>query len=252
MLSEFDKILLDVSGTLYSNKKKPLNGSKEFLKKFHQKIIIFSNIGSKTGGELKKDLSNIFDLPIPDVITSLDLLLKFLEEKSYNTIFHYGQESVANKISPFVKNIVTDIPKEDIDAIVFTSLVDTQWIQRTDSALNLIMKTNADILLGNPDRISPEPPFNFTVTLILDSLLKLSNILENKRIAKEFGKPHLTREMIKVKKDEKLVVIGDNPWTDIALGNNLECKSILISSKSDLIQDAPSPSLSIKSLEEIL
>ena len=58
--------------------------------------------------------------------------------------------------------------------------------------------------------------------------------------------------MIKVKKDEKLVVIGDNPWTDIALGNNLECKSILISSKSDLIQDAPSPSLSIKSLEEIL
>ena len=114
------------------------------------------------------------------------------------------------------------------------------------------MKTNADILLGNPDRISPEPPFNFTVTLILDSLLNLSNILENKRIAKEFGKPHLTREMIKVKKDEKLVVIGDNPWTDIALGNNLECKSILISSKSDLIQDAPSPSLSIKSLEEIL
>ena len=47
-------------------------------------------------------------------------------------------------------------------------------------------------------------------------------------------------------------MIGDNPWTDIALGNNLECKSILISSKSDLIQDAPSPSLSIKSLEEIL
>tara|TARA_Y100000590_G_C15614534_1_gene975206 strand:+ start:369 stop:1127 length:759 start_codon:yes stop_codon:yes gene_type:complete len=252
MLSKFDKILLDVSGTLYSNKKIPLNGSKEFLKKFYQKIIIFSNIGSKTGIELKKELSDIFDVPIPDVVTSLDLLLKFLEEKSYNTIFHYGQESVVNKIGPLVKNVVTDIPEEDVDAIIFTSLTDNEWIKRTESALNLVMKTNADILLGNPDRISPEPPFNFTVTLILDSLLNLSDILENKRIAIEFGKPNLTREMVEVKKDEKLVVIGDNPWTDIALSKNLECESILISSKSDLIENAPLPTSSVKSLKEIL
>ena len=130
-----------------------------------------------------------------------------------------------------VKNVVTNVAEEDIDAIIFTSLVDKKWIQRTESALNLMMTTNADILLGNPDRISPEPPFNFTVTLILDSLLNLSDILENKRIAKEFGKPNLTREMIEVEKDEKLVVIGDNPWTDIALSKNLKCESILISSK---------------------
>jgi len=148
MLSKFDKILLDVSGTLYSNKKEPLNGSKEFLKNYYQKIIIFSNIGSKTGLELKEELFNIFNVPIPDVITSLDLLLKFLEKKSYKTIFHYGQENVANKIKPFVGNIVNDISEEDIDAIIFTSLVDSKWIKRTESALNLIIKTDADILLG--------------------------------------------------------------------------------------------------------
>ena len=62
MLSKFDKILLDVSGTLYSNKKEPLNGSKEFLKNYYQKIIIFSNIGSKTGLELKEELFNIFNV----------------------------------------------------------------------------------------------------------------------------------------------------------------------------------------------
>ena len=47
----------------------------------YQKIIIFSNIGSKTGLELKEELFNIFNVPIPNVITSLDLLLKFLEKK---------------------------------------------------------------------------------------------------------------------------------------------------------------------------
>ena len=252
MLFKFDKILLDVSGTLYSNKKEPLSGSKEFLKNYYQKIIIFSNIGSKTGLELKEELFNIFNVPIPNVITSLDLLLKFLEKKSYKTVFHYGQENVANKIKPFVENIVNDVSEEDIDAIIFTSLVGSGWIKRTESALNLIIKTDADILLGNPDRISSEPPFNFTVTLILDGLLNLSGVLQKKKLSKEFGKPNLSREMIKVKKDEKLIVIGDNPWTDIELSKNLKCQSVLISSKSDLVKNSPSPTFSVESLKEIL
>tara|TARA_B110000116_G_C16797427_1_gene567716 strand:+ start:2494 stop:3252 length:759 start_codon:yes stop_codon:yes gene_type:complete len=252
MLSKFDKILLDVSGTLYSNKKEPLNGSKEFLKKYYKKIIIFSNIGSKTGVELKEELFSIFNVPIPNVITSLDLLLKFLEKKSYKTIFHYGQENVANKIKPFVGNIVNDISEENIDAIIFTSLVGSDWIKRTESALNLIIKTDADILLGNPDRISPEPPFNFTVTLILDSLLNLSDVLQKKKLSKEFGKPNLSRKMIKVKKEDKLIVIGDNPWTDIEVSKNLKCQSVLISSKSYLVKNSPLHTFSVESLKEIL
>ena len=31
MLSHYDKILLDVSGTLYTNKREPIKGSKEFI-----------------------------------------------------------------------------------------------------------------------------------------------------------------------------------------------------------------------------
>ena len=58
--------------------------------------------------------------------------------------------------------------------------------------------------------------------------------------------------MIKVKKDEKLIVIGDNPWTDIELSKNLKCQSVLISSKSDLVKNSPSPTFSVESLKEIL
>jgi len=235
MLSSFDKILLDVSGTLYCNKKNPFLGAKEFLQNYYQKIIIFSNIGSKTGLELKKELHNIFDVPIPNVITSLDLLLKFLEEKSYKNVFHYGQQNVANKITPFVENIVNDY-EEEMDAIIFTSLAGDKWIKKTELALNLILESNADILLGNPDRISPEPPFHFTTTLILDGLLNLSNVLGNKKTAIEFGKPNLTKKILDIQKNQELVIIGDNPWTDIQQGINLNCDSILISSKSNFFK----------------
>ena len=58
--------------------------------------------------------------------------------------------------------------------------------------------------------------------------------------------------MIKVKKDEKVIVIGDNPSTDIELSKNLKCQSVLISSKSDLVKNSPPPTFSVESLKEIL
>ena len=42
MLSEYDKIILDVSGTLYDDDKTPFIGSK-ILIKYYKKILIFSN-----------------------------------------------------------------------------------------------------------------------------------------------------------------------------------------------------------------
>ena len=252
MIANYDKILLDVSGTLYCNQKKPIDGARDFLKKYSEKIIIFSNIGSKTGVELKEELNAIFNISIPQVVTSLDLLLKFIEQKSYNTIFHYGNEKVIEKIKPFVKKIAKDDHEKDIDAIIFTSLISNRWIESTEAALNIILKKDTDILLGNPDRISPEPPFHFTVTLILDSLLNLSKTLDNKKNVKEFGKPYLTKEMIYINKNEKLITIGDNPWTDIKQGNQFQCDSILLSSQSKTYKGNLSPTFIAKSLKELL
>tara|TARA_B100001250_G_scaffold413928_1_gene449812 strand:+ start:2534 stop:3289 length:756 start_codon:yes stop_codon:yes gene_type:complete len=251
MLSKFDKILLDVSGTLYSNKKVPLEGSKIFLENFYDKIIIFSNIGSKTGLELQKDLSAIFKVPIPKTITSLDILIHFLKKKSYKSVFHFGSKKVEKKIQPFIKKIVSNY-SDNIDAVIFTSLIDEGWIHKAEVALNIILKNDSDILLGNPDRISPEPPFHFTTTLILDGLLNLSNILGKRKAAIEFGKPDLTKKILDIKVDEKLVVIGDNPWTDIQQSINMNCDSILISSKSNLSRNQPTPTFIVSSLNKLL
>lgn len=252
MIANYDKILLDVSGTLYCSKKIPIKGANEFIKQYFEKIIIFSNIGSRTGSELKEDLATIFNTPIPRVVTSLDLLLQFIEKKSYSKVFHYGNKNVIKKIRPFVKKIVVDKYEENIDAIIFTSLINNQWIDNTEAALNIIIKTNADILLGNPDRISPEPPYNFTVTLILDSLLSLSKTIGNEKTIKEFGKPYLSNEMINMHNNKKLVIIGDNPWTDIKQGNKFQCDSILLSSQSKTYKGDIAPTFTVKSLKELL
>ena len=47
MLSHYDKILLDVSGTLYTNKREPIKGSKEFINQYFDKITIFQILVQK-------------------------------------------------------------------------------------------------------------------------------------------------------------------------------------------------------------
>jgi len=252
MLSRYDKILLDVSGTLYTNKCKPIKGSKEFIDQYFDKITIFSNIGSKTGLELEKELLNIFNTKIPKVLTSLDLLIEFLKTKSYSNIFHYGNADVANKVRPFVKNIVTDFSSKNIDAAIFTSLVEDKWIKTTDAALNTLLQTDADILLANPDRITPLKPYYFTVTLISDSLINLCNILGKDKGVKEFGKPNVNKESLGITNEDNLIVIGDNPLTDIQQAINLNCDSILISPTPLLNNNLPQSSHIYSSLNDLL
>ena len=251
MISDYDKILLDVSGTLYCKNKTPLEGSKDFIEKYYDKIIIFSNIGSKTGSELRDDLYSIYNIPIPKVSTSLDLLFDHLSIKNYNKVFHYGNDNVTEKISPFTKKIMYQYDK-DIDALIFTSLISENWIPSTDVALNIMMQNNVEIILANPDRISPNPPYNFTVSLIADGLLGLTNrIIDEKNII-EFGKPYLTKQALGINKNEKLVTIGDNPWTDVKQSKLFNCTSILISSETKKYSEDLSPTYVFKSLKHLL
>ena len=251
MISDYDKILLDVSGTLYCNDKTPLEGSKDFIDKYFDKIIIFSNIGSKTGSELRDDLFSIYDTSIPKVLTSLDLLLDYLSFKNFNKVFHYGNDNVSQKISPFTKKIIKKYEK-DVDALIFTSLISENWILSTDAALNILMQNNVEIILANPDRISPNPPYNFTVSLITDGLLGLANrIIEEKKII-EFGKPYLKKQVLGVSENEKLITIGDNPWTDVKQSKLFNCDSILISPENKKYSEDLSPTYVFKSLKHLL
>lgn len=251
MLSEYDKIILDVSGTLYDDDKTPFIGSKKFLIKYYKKILIFSNIGSKSGKELNMDLEKIFNIKIPKVRTSYDLMVDFLSQNNYKNIYHYGNQKVHKKLTKKFNNIYFEKENKKFDAVIFTSLISNNWISKTQDALNIIISNNPDVLLGNPDRISINPPYSFTVSLFHDAILEMSRKFNNKHNYFEFGKPHLTNEKLNIELNDKVVFIGDNPWTDIDQGKKLKHKTVLIKKNNHNI-NFNNPDFIVNSLNELL
>ena len=255
MFSLYSKIVLDVSQTLYDENQIPFDGAYEFLKKHKDKIIVVSNVGSLTGNELQKKLKNIFKLEISRVITSLDLVIEFLNKNKFDNIFHYGSKKTLDKLKSITNfNFIEDHLSDKIETIIFTSLCpDSNWIKLTQDSLNLMSRENVNIILGNPDRSSPNRPHNFTVSLMHDALLFSCKELGYKIKSTEIGKPNIDLVDMGIDTNQKTIVIGDNPKTDglLAVKNkfdylqvgNAEIQSESI--KNILVKN-------IKSLREIL
>lgn len=226
MLSSYSNIILDVSQTLYDSNNTPLEGSYDFLKKYNKKIIIISNIGSLTGNDLRIKLNNIFSIKLNKVITSLDLVIEYLNKKQLDNIFHYGSNKILEKLKKETNlNFIDDHLNNKIENLLFTSLCsDSSWIKLTQNALNLMTRENVNIILGNPDRSCPVKPHNFTVSLIHDALLSSCSQLGYETKSIEIGKPNIELDEIGVMLNEKTVVIGDNPRTDglLAVKNNFD------------------------------
>lgn len=247
----YDYIIIDGHGTLYNDQYHPCDGAIEFLKRYGSKTILFSNIGSKTGDELQKTIANYFQIFPARIHTSLDLLLDHLAISGYNKVFHFGDSTTCQKIKDLVGQVVTDeLFAEKLEALVFTSLPRENWIRRMQASLNYIASSNAEILLGNPDRISQITPHKITVAILLEGLINSLSILNVRKKITEFGKPRLVKSFFDIAPADRVVVIGDNPWTDVLLAEHLNCDSILVTS-NDMLEEAPRPTLHVKSLGEL-
>jgi ribonucleotide monophosphatase NagD (HAD superfamily) len=216
LLSQYSKIILDVSQTLYDDNRTPLEGSFDFLEKYQEKIVIISNIGSLTGNELRNKLNIIFNINITKVITSLDLVIDYLKKKKYDNIYHYGSNKVLGKLKRETNfNFIEDYSSSNIETLLFTSLcTDGSWINLTQNTLNLMARGDINIILGNPDRSCPVKPHNFTVSLIHDALLSSCIELGYSPTSIEIGKPNIKMEEMGISLNEKTVVVGDNSKTD--------------------------------------
>ena len=251
MNKSYDHIIIDGHGTLYDDKYTPCAGALKFMRKYYKKTILFSNIGSKTGYELEQTLKVKFSILPYKIITSLDLMLNHIEKNKYRSIFHFGNNKLNHEINRYVPKIIENYEKRiKPDAVLFTSLPQDSVILRMQAALNYILSCNAKILLANPDRITLNPPYKITVAILCDSIINsLSKIKRNIEIV-EFGKPYIGKDDLNIKSYSDVVVIGDNPWTDVALAKKMGCDSILITAK-DVSKSVPYPVYKIKSLVEL-
>lgn len=232
-IENYDHLIVDIFGTLFNEEYEELKGAYKFIEKNLEKVTLVSNIGSIKGEDLKKKLNLIGKLAPIKVITSLDLAIKYLESNySSSQIMHFGGKKAEHELSKLFN--IQNCYSKSSDVLIMTSLPSENFIKDTQQAMRFFLETDKEILLANPDRITPEPPFKIRVAMIFDMLRQQSKRLRKNIKFKEIGKPNLKRSDLKIKNRDKVLVIGDNPDTDISLANSLQCESVLVTSKDNI------------------
>lgn len=227
-LDIYDVMILDGFGTLYDKKLEPVPGSIELLRLIGTKSILFSNVGSMTGFQLKGRLKTTFiELP-SKVITSMDMLQRYLKQQNIKSVFHFGSEVAAEALTDSKIKVVPD--EEETDALVFTSLPGRDWIRASQSVLRLINSRKVKhVILANPDRLLPGEHVGINVGMMFDMLIKSWPDQDYPLTIIEIGKPKLNRRDFDIDNEARILVIGDNQITDGGLAKSLGADFILIS-----------------------
>jgi len=228
---DYDKIIIDGFGTLYDQNYVPFDGAAELLRLICNKVILFSNVGSIKGSELKNILQAKTDLSFTNVITSLDLLCDHIVKNKIKKIYHYGGISAENELNKIA--CISDSIDEIVDAIIFTSLPQKNWITESQDILKYInFHMDVKVILGNPDRLLPGSNVGINIGMMFDMLIQ-PWINEGFQISKiEIGKPNLNRLDLSLTPKEKLLVIGDNYITDGGLADQI-CADFALITKNE-------------------
>ncbi len=232
-LADYDNVILDGFGTLYDKSFTPIEGSSKLLSLIGDKGILFSNVGSLIGSELKERLLCKIDCSSIKVLTSLDLLCLHIKDHNIKTIYHYGGEGAKNTLSKITS--LTNSIEDLVEAIVFTSLPANNWIKESQDILRYInLHRHANLILANPDRLLPGDHVGINVGMMFDMLIKNWPIKGFQLSQIEIGKPFLKRDDLLLNLNKNLLVIGDNAYTDGGLAKALNADFILISEFQDI------------------
>ena len=239
-IKEYDLIILDGHGTIYNDSFEPINESEEFVFKYFEKILLLSNIGSKTSEDIAQVFSAKFRKTPHRIITSLDIVINYLKDNEVRSIHHFGNTDALNTIQRSLPNLI--ICENEISSseyAVFTSLPKDNIIKRIENVLNTIILCNSKVILANPDRISPSTPHKFTVGVIMDGIIKNARKIKKKIEVIEIGKPYLKFSDLGVESDLNIIFVGDNLHTDIKQSEIFHCQGLLLTQYNmDIIDES--------------
>ena len=222
--SEYDAFFIDLWGVihngieLYSESIKVL----ENLNKLKKRFVLLSNAPRPAKNvsnfllklNMKKEL-------IKNVFTSGEASLKSLRNKAYGVNFyHIGPKRDKGLFSGFEKNQTKLI---NADFILCTGLLENKEDSLQYYKNLLKDKTHIKMICTNPDLVV------FRGEKKEYCAGKLAEIF--KELGGEviyFGKPHPEIYKVCTRKNEKVLVIGDNINTDIKGANNMKFDSLLI------------------------
>ena len=222
--SKYDAFFIDLWGVIH-NGIKLYPGAVEVLEnlnKLNKRFVLMSNAPrpSKSVEKflLKLKLNKIF---LKNVFTSGEAALQSLQRNVYGkNFYHLGPKRDASLFWRFKNN---RRGLENADFILCTGFLDSHE-NSLDYYKGLLKRyTKLKMVCTNPDLVVHR---GFEQQYCAGTLAEIFKGMGGKVIY--FGKPHHEIYKFCIKKDEKILIIGDNIRTDIIGANNMKFDSLFI------------------------
>jgi len=222
--SKYDAFFIDLWGVIHNGIKLYPGAVKvlENLNKLNKRFVLMSNAPrpSKSVEKflLKLKLNKIL---LKNIFTSGEAALQSLQKNVYGkNFYHLGPKRDTSLFEGHENNRKN---LEDADFILCTGLLDNHE-DSLDYYKDLLKQyTQLKMVCTNPDLVVHR---GFKKEYCAGTLAKVFKELGGKVIY--FGKPHPEIYKFCIKKDEKVLIIGDNIRTDIKGANNMKFDSLFI------------------------
>jgi len=222
--SKYDTFLIDLWGVIHNGVAlypEAINVL-ENLNKLKKRFVLISN-APRPSNSVEKYLINLNmdKIFLKNIFTSGEAALQTLKKNIYGkNFYHLGPERDKDLIKGLEKNKTS---LEKCDFILCTGLFDNK-ISSLKYYEDLLKKyTKLKMLCTNPDLIVHRES---TLEYCAGSIAKIFENLGGKVIY--FGKPYSDIYNFCVKKNEKILAIGDNIRTDIKGANKMKFDSLFI------------------------
>ena len=222
--SKYDAFFVDLWGVIH-NGIQLYPGAIEVLEnlnKLNKRFVLISN-APRPSKSVKKFLLKLKmdKILLKDIFTSGEAALQSLQKKVYGkNFYHLGPKRDISLFEDFENNR-KDL--EDADFILCTGFLDSHE-DSLDYYKDLLKKyTKLKMVCTNPDLVVHR---GFEQEYCAGTLAEIFKELGGKVIY--FGKPYPDIYKLCIKKDEKVLIIGDNIRTDIKGANNMKFDSLFI------------------------
>jgi len=222
--SKYDAFFIDLWGVIHNGIK--LNSGAvevlENLNKLNKRFVLMSN-APRPSKDVEKFLLKLKlnKILVKNIFTSGEAALQSLQRNAYGkNFYHLGPERDSNLFKGFESNKKS---LKDADFILCTGLLDSQ----NESLMyykNLLKEyTQLKMVCTNPDLVVYR---GLEKEYCAGTIAEIFKNLGGEVIY--FGKPYPEIYKFCIKKDKKILIIGDNIRTDIKGANNMKFDSLFI------------------------
>ncbi|NLW32036.1 MAG: HAD-IIA family hydrolase [Fibrobacter sp.] len=239
-LSDIRLFLIDLDGTVYIEGKliPGVHGFINSLNRLGIHFLFITNNSSRNASQYVHKLNKLgISVTEKNILTSGQATGAYISKKKNNArLFVIGTSSLKNELETYGLRIEED-PDKEIDYVVVGFDTELTY-QKLKAACYILSCDSTGFVATNPDLVCPVDKKRF-----IPDCGSICNILENAtgRQPIFIGKPHTTminlvRSRFNVTAD-KIAVIGDRLYTDIALGYNAGIMTICVLSGEATLQE---------------